>query len=257
MVAPCPARTSNRIGTVDRRAVPHRRADRQRRDGRRLSRARPPDAGLRRAQDPAHTHVTDATSLAAVRARGRGPGAAAPPQRRRAARDRRHRRRTSPTSRSSCCAARSLRSVIKSRGPGRAAPRRELRVASAAGLAAVHAAGVLHRDLKPANIMLEPSPGPIERVVLIDFGFATFEGSAKLTQQGTVVGSLHVHRARAAARRGDRPAQRSLRDRPCILFELLMGAPPFHQRRGRRTDRRPPERDHRRSTRHCRPRSIR
>ena len=38
--------------------------------------------------------------------------------------------------------------------------------------------------------MLEPSPGLIERVVLIDFGFATFEGSAKLTQQGTVVGSL-------------------------------------------------------------------
>ena len=38
--------------------------------------------------------------------------------------------------------------------------------------------------------MLEPSPGPIERVVLIDFGFASFEGGAKLTQQGTVVGSL-------------------------------------------------------------------
>ena len=38
--------------------------------------------------------------------------------------------------------------------------------------------------------MLEPSPGPIDRVVLIDFGFATFEGSAKLTLQGTVVGSL-------------------------------------------------------------------
>src|SRR5262249_30653677 len=58
------------------------------------------------------------------------------------------------------------------------------------GLAEVHAAGVLHRDLKPANIMLEPSPGPIERVVVIDFGFATFEGGAKLTAQGTVVGSL-------------------------------------------------------------------
>ncbi|HUS33084.1 MAG TPA: serine/threonine-protein kinase, partial [Kofleriaceae bacterium] len=84
----------------------------------------------------------------------------------------------------------SLRSVIKAEKS--VAPRRAASYAWQAlqGLAAVHAIGVLHRDLKPANIMLEPSPGPVERVVLIDFGFATFEGSAKLTLQGTVVGSL-------------------------------------------------------------------
>ena len=59
-----------------------------------------------------------------------------------------------------------------------------------AGLQALHRRGVLHRDLKPANLMLEPSPGPVERVVLIDFGFASLEGGASLTQQGHVVGSL-------------------------------------------------------------------
>ena len=75
--------------------------------------------------------------------------------------------------------------------------------------------------------MLEPSPGPVDRVVLIDFGFATFEGSAKLTQQGAVVGSLtYIAPERL---RGEPIDQRSdLYAIGVILFELLMGAPPFH-----------------------------
>lgn len=119
-----------------------------------------------------------------------------------------------------------LRGVVKDEG--RIPPRRAASYGWQAlhGLAAVHAAGVLHRDLKPANIMLEPSPGPIERVVLIDFGFASFEGGTKLTLQGTVVGSL---RYMAPERlRGEPPDQRSdLYAMGVILFEMLTGAPPF------------------------------
>ena len=121
-----------------------------------------------------------------------------------------------------------LRNVIKEEG--RVGPRRAASYAwqILQGLQAVHAAGVLHRDLKPANIMLEPSPGPVERVVLIDFGFASVEGSAKLTQQGTVVGSLRYIaperlRGEAIDHRSD---QYGL---GVILYELLMGAPPFEQ----------------------------
>lgn len=41
----------------------------------------------------------------------------------------------------------------------------------AAGLGAIHQAGILHRDLKPANVML--LSGPPEQVKLIDFGLAS------------------------------------------------------------------------------------
>ncbi len=120
----------------------------------------------------------------------------------------------------------SLRGVIKSEG--RVAPRRAASYAWQAlqGLEAVHAAGILHRDLKPANIMLEPSPGPVERVVLIDFGFASFEGSAKLTQQGTVVGSL-TYIAPERLRGEPTDARADLYAMGIILFELLTGTPPF------------------------------
>jgi serine/threonine-protein kinase len=119
-----------------------------------------------------------------------------------------------------------LRHVIKTAAP--LPPRRAASYAWQAlqGLIAVHATGVLHRDLKPANVMLEPSPGPVERVVLIDFGFATLAGSAKLTQQGTVVGSL-TYIAPERLRGEDIDQRSDLYAIGVILFEMLDGAPPF------------------------------
>jgi serine/threonine-protein kinase len=119
-----------------------------------------------------------------------------------------------------------LRGVIK--GEGRVSPVRAASYAwqALAGLSAMHAQGILHRDLKPANIMLEPSPGPVERVVLIDFGFATFEGSARLTQQGTVVGSLtYMAPERLLGETVD--ARADVYAIGTILYELLIGTPPF------------------------------
>jgi serine/threonine-protein kinase len=119
-----------------------------------------------------------------------------------------------------------LRGVIKSEH--RVAPVRAASYAwqALSGLQAVHAQGVMHRDLKPANIMLEPSPGPVDRVVLIDFGFATFEGSERLTAVGTVVGSLsYIAPERLRGELIDGRAD--LYAIGIILFELLVGEPPF------------------------------
>jgi serine/threonine-protein kinase len=120
----------------------------------------------------------------------------------------------------------SLRTLIKAEGS--VAPARATSFAWQAvqGLAAVHALNMLHRDLKPANLMLEPSPGPVDRVVLIDFGFATLEGDARLTQQGHVVGSLTYLAPERL--RGEIADQRSdLYAIGVILFELVTGKPPF------------------------------
>lgn len=120
----------------------------------------------------------------------------------------------------------SLRALLKQQGA--VAPARALSFTWQAlqGLDAVHERGILHRDLKPANLMLEPSPGVVERVVLIDFGFAAFEGAHKLTQRGHVVGSLTYL---APERLKGKPAdpRSDLYAMGVILYELLSGRPPF------------------------------
>ncbi|MGW3634430.1 protein kinase domain-containing protein [Streptomyces sp. NPDC005122] len=58
-----------------------------------------------------------------------------------------------------------------------------------AGLAAVHAEGVLHRDIKPANILLEATGTARPRLRLSDFGIAMRLGEPRLTETNYVVGT--------------------------------------------------------------------
>ncbi|WP_128377540.1 serine/threonine protein kinase [Streptomyces cavernae] len=58
-----------------------------------------------------------------------------------------------------------------------------------AGLAAVHAEGVVHRDIKPANILLEATGTARPRLRLSDFGIAMRLGEPRLTETNYVVGT--------------------------------------------------------------------
>ncbi|GGK90695.1 serine/threonine-protein kinase [Mangrovihabitans endophyticus] len=81
--------------------------------------------------------------------------------------------------------SRSLHQVIVDDGPYSplAAARIGLKVLDA--LSAAHRAGVLHRDIKPHNVLI----GQNGRVVLTDFGLATFVDDGTVTGPGLVVGS--------------------------------------------------------------------
>ncbi|MFG2329883.1 serine/threonine-protein kinase [Streptomyces sp. NPDC048604] len=58
-----------------------------------------------------------------------------------------------------------------------------------AGLAAVHAEGVVHRDIKPANVLLEATGTGRPHLRLSDFGISMRKGEPRLTETNYVVGT--------------------------------------------------------------------
>jgi eukaryotic-like serine/threonine-protein kinase len=59
----------------------------------------------------------------------------------------------------------------------------------AAGLSAIHAAGIIHRDIKPNNVMLH-GVGSNVRLCITDFGLArAYEGEPSLSTKGLVAGT--------------------------------------------------------------------
>ena len=76
----------------------------------------------------------------------------------------------------------------------------------AAGIAAIHAAGIIHRDIKPNNILLDGTGSEV-RLCITDFGLARgHEGEPSLSGNGLVAGTpdymapeLHLGRAPSQA----------------------------------------------------------
>ncbi len=92
-------------------------------------------------------------------------------------------------------------------------------------LAAVHAAGIVHRDVKPENVLVADGAPP--RVKLLDFGHSKDEDDRDLTTSGTVVGTA-LYMAPENASGGAPAPSADLYALGCVLFQALVGRPPFH-----------------------------
>ncbi|UCC54079.1 MAG: protein kinase, partial [Anaerolineaceae bacterium] len=89
-------------------------------------------------------------------------------------------------------------------------------------LAAAEQHGIIHRDLKPENIMIADG----DSIKLMDFGLARISGKARLTQEGTLMGTLsylapEVILGQEADPRSDLYAL------GVTLYEMSAGRPPF------------------------------
>lgn len=98
----------------------------------------------------------------------------------------------------------------------------------AGALEYVHPRGVVHRDIKPENLFLPE--GDISRVKLLDFGIARLGGRAggpRLTATGSVVGTPgYIAPEMIRGERVVRPAA-DIFSFGCVLFQCLVGRPPF------------------------------
>jgi predicted Ser/Thr protein kinase len=96
----------------------------------------------------------------------------------------------------------------------------------AAGLDAIHAAGLVHRDVKPANVLLSGSDSS-EHAYITDFGVARNVASTSgLTKTGRFVGTLD-YVAPEQIRGGEVDARADVYALGCLLFKLLSGEVPF------------------------------
>ncbi len=118
--------------------------------------------------------------------------------------------------------ARTLSEVVRTDGPLSPHATAQMGLAVLGALEAAHAQGIVHRDVKPGNVLLRPDG----RVVLTDFGIATFTGDSSITSTGLLLGSpSYIAPERA---RGEAPGPASdLWSLGATLFTAVEGAAPF------------------------------
>ena len=92
----------------------------------------------------------------------------------------------------------------------------------AAGLEALHAAGIVHRDIKPQNILFDDEG----TAMLTDFGLAKGRAYTVLTKPGQVIGTL-VYLAPELIRGSPASPASDVYGLGCVAFECVAGGAPF------------------------------
>ena len=93
-----------------------------------------------------------------------------------------------------------------------------------AGLAPIHASGIVHRDIKPQNVLI----GRDGEVKVTDFGVAHMERDAALTTAGTTVGTASYMAPEQAQGRTPTPAA-DVYAVGVMLYEMVTGKLPFNE----------------------------
>ncbi len=88
-----------------------------------------------------------------------------------------------------------------------------------------HRQGVIHRDIKPANILLHDG-----EPLVSDFGIAlavSAAGGGRLTETGLSLGTPYYMSPEQATAERDPDARSDVYALGCVLYEMLIGDPPF------------------------------
>lgn len=121
------------------------------------------------------------------------------------------------------CSRGALDALLRSEGS--LEPAKALAIASTvcAALGYAHRAGVIHRDVKPANVLIA-ADGSLK---VADFGIAKAAfASGDITTTGIILGTV-THISPEQARGEDPDARSDLYATGVLLYELLVGRPPF------------------------------